>query len=98
MKLSNYDKLKIGVYSLGMLLTLVEVIENGKGTFVAHAVPFLVVIPILVLIMGAIWCVIDVLFELSIKDLTINYKIHGIGILSNIVFSALLIFILYNLE
>ncbi|PCI92911.1 MAG: hypothetical protein COB15_17175 [Flavobacteriales bacterium] len=92
--MTNYDRLKIGVYGLGILLTVIEVVENGKGSIIAHSLPSLFIIPILTIIVGTAWCLIDIVIESLQKDLIINYKIHGLGMLSNIIFAGLVILIL----
>jgi len=89
-----YNGLKIGLYSIGIIVTLVAIVMFGLDG--SHTPPFGFVIPLLMGCLGVLWLIIDWAIGLSSRKVMMNYKIHGYGILIN--FLILLFIILSTIN
>ena len=84
----SYNNLKIIIYIIGLCLTILSIIKHGLAD--SHTPPLGFVIPVLFLIIGAFWVVVDYLISIFF-DIKISYRNHYLGIGINLMIIVLIL-------
>ena len=88
---TNYTKVKIGFYFLGIIITIFSILKFGLVD--SHTPPLGFALPVIIMIIGSFGLIIDWLLSRFLKKIQIDLTSHYLGVFLNFIICILILYL-----